>query len=117
MKKLSLTEVIATYPSQVKKFFNKLDKHRDYSCKVGSLQIMIYFRDQKVGGLNRNLKEWYFSKVFVTNHNSFKLLQNSDFKFRKKFGKRGVHQYWSLLKLEKYDKFRNLMTTMTSVPL
>ncbi len=117
MTKLPLIEVTKSFPYQVRRFFNKLDNHSDYSCKILAIQLQFFFRNKKVGGFNRSINEWYFSKVFIENHKSFELLQESNFEFRKKTSERGEHQYWSIKGFKGFEEFQQLMTTMTRVPL
>ena len=52
MSNPNLEEIIDSFPFQVKSFFNKLDKHPDYECKIKDIQLQIFFRGAKVGGLN-----------------------------------------------------------------
>ena len=117
MSNPNLAEAIDPFPFQVKSFFNKLDMHPDYECKIKDIQLQIFFRGAKVGGLNRKIKEWYFSKVFVVQQKSFGLLQKSSFEFRIKPGEKGEHQYWSCKGLDNYEKYEEPLIAMTRVPL
>ena len=44
----------------------RITAHPDFICREGKMQIMIYFKGEKLGGYNTRANHWYLSKKFVT---------------------------------------------------
>lgn len=85
-------EAIAALSGETHSLFREIEAHPDFACEALKMQLTIWFRNEKVGGLNRRSGEWYVSKVFVRNHGGVELLQAHGFKHIDKDGK---HQYWA----------------------
>lgn len=63
-----LQAAINELPPGISEFFQRVVSHPDYECRAGRMQLMVFFKGAKVGGLNRKAAHWYFSKVFVRDH-------------------------------------------------
>ena len=87
-----LDTAVAQLPEPVADFFRRILAHQDYDCRAGRMQMMISFRGQKVGGLNRRASHWYLSKVFVREHGKLERLKAYGFKH---VVKNDEHDYWA----------------------
>lgn len=76
------------------------------------MQLMVYFRGQKLGGLNRQASHWYFSKVFVRDHGSPDLMTAHGFEHVVHNEK---HDYWLGKGLNALAGFEDAMVAMTGV--
>lgn len=83
---------IAALSGETHALFREIEAHPDFACEALKMQLTIWYRNEKVGGLNRRSDEWYVSKVFVRNHGGVELLRAHGFKHIDKDGK---HQYWA----------------------
>ena len=100
------------YPVSISNFFMRLKQHPDYECRAGQMQLMVYFRGKKVGGLNQREKHWYFSKVFVRAHAAADHLTAHGFKHVIHNDK---HDYWRVDGLGMLPSFEEAMVAMTGV--
>lgn len=107
-----LWAAIAGLPIPVSAFFERVAHHPDYDCRVGRMQLMVYFRGQKLGGLNRHASHWYFSKVFVRDHGSPDLMTAHGFEHVVHNEK---HDYWLGKGLNALARFEDAMVAMTGV--
>jgi hypothetical protein len=76
------------------------------------MQMTVYFRGAKVGGLNRRINEWYLSKVFVSNHGGQAHLERRGFRY---IDKNESHQYWALKGPDAVPTFAAVIHEMTRV--
>ncbi len=76
------------------------------------MQLMVYFRGQKVGGFNRRASHWYFSKVFVRNHGDPTIMANHRFEH---VVHNESHAYWLGQGIEALAPFEEAMVAMTGV--
>lgn len=107
-----LWAAIAALPTPVSAFFERVAHHPDYDCWVGRMQLMVYFRSQKLGGLNRQASHWYFSKVFVRDHGDLDLMTAHGFEH---VVHNERHDYWLGKGLDALARFEDAMVAMTSV--
>lgn len=107
-----LWAAIAGLPSPVSEFFERLAHHPDYECRVGRMQLMIHFRGQKLGGLNRQASHWYFSRVFVRDHGDPNLMSAHGFEHVVHNEK---HDYWLGKGLDALARFEEAMVAMSGV--
>lgn len=107
-----LWETISVLPRPVSDFFVRIARHSDYDCRVGRMQLMVSFRGQKLGGLNRQAMHWYFSKVFVSNHGDPNLMIAHGFEHTVHNDK---HDYWLGKGLDAVARFEEAMVGMTAV--
>jgi hypothetical protein len=109
-----LRAAINELPEPVASFFRSVNAHPDYACQAGRMQLMVYFRGQKVGGLNRQASHWYFSKVFVREYGSPALMEAHGFQHVIHNEK---HNYWLAPRNGALGAFEAAITEMTGVPL
>ncbi len=109
-----LHTAISELPEAVAFFFRSVIAHPAYSCQAGRMQMMVYFRGQKVGGLNRQASHWYLSKVFVRKNGSPELMEAHDFEHVVHNEK---HDYWLAPRSGALGAFEAAVTEMTGVPL
>jgi hypothetical protein len=107
-----LWAAIAGLPAPVSAFFERVAHHPDYDCRVGRMQLMVYFRGQKLGGLNRQASHWFFSKVYVRDHGSPDLMTAHGFEHVVHNEK---HDYWLGMGLNALARFEDAMVAMTGV--
>ena len=110
----ALRDAINELPEPVASFFRSVNAHPDYACQAGRMQLMVYFRGQKVGGLNRQASHWYFSKVFVREHGSPALMEVHGFQHVIHNEK---HDFWLAPRNGALDAFEAAITEMTGIPL
>ena len=101
-------------PEAVATFFRSVQANPDYSYQTGKMQMMVYFRGQKVGGLNREASHWYFSKVFVRDYGSPAIMEAHGFRHVVRNEK---HEYWMATGGCALAGFEAAVSEMTSVPL
>ncbi|MFN4131312.1 MAG: hypothetical protein ACK4GC_16065 [Paracoccaceae bacterium] len=58
---------INALPPSISDFFQRVVSHPDYDCSAGRMHLMVSFRGEKVGGMNRQAAHWYFSKRLIGN--------------------------------------------------
>lgn len=107
-----LWAAIAALPTPISAFFERIAHHPDYECRVGRMQLMIQFRGQKLGGLNRQASHWYFSKVFVRDYGDPDLMSDHGFEHVVHNDK---HDYWLGKGLNALAGFEDAMVAMTGV--
>lgn len=107
-------DAIRKLPRPVGEFFTALLSHPDFDCHALTMQMTVSFRGQKVGGLNRKISEWYFSKVFVANCNGNDTLGRCGFRY---IVKSDTHQYWSKSGRESLGAFEFALSEMTEVSI
>jgi hypothetical protein len=103
---------IAELPTPLSAFFERVMHHPDYECRAGRMQLMVYFRGQKVGGFNRRASHWYFSKVFVRNHGDPTIMATHRFEH---VIHNESHDYWLGRGIEAMAPFEEAMVAMTEV--
>lgn len=101
-------------PEAVAAFFRSINANSDYSYQAGRMQLMVYFRGKKVGGLNRQASHWYVSKVFVREYGSLALMEAHGFQHVVHNDK---HEYWMATGGGALAAFEAAVTQMTGVPL
>ncbi len=106
--------VLTGLPKDVATFFQSLQNNPDYSYQAGRMQLMVYFRGQKVGGLNRKSSHWYLSKVFVRDYGSPEIMEAHGFRHVIHNDK---HEYWMTTGGGALATFRAATSKMTSVQL
>ncbi|MZR14569.1 hypothetical protein GQE99_16235 [Maritimibacter sp. DP07] len=106
--------MVAALPTPTGEFFARITHHPDYDFRVGRMQSMIYFRDKKVGGLNRRASHWYFSKVFVREHGNADLMDSHGFDH---VIHNEAHDYWLGRERTTSAHFEDAMVAMTGVRL
>lgn len=94
--------------------FHALHRSEEYSCHAGAVQIEVFFRGEKVGGINRDNWRLYISKVFAGTHGSTKLLESYGFEWKEHSPS---HQYWFLHDAADHQLFRRVIEEMTGVPV
>ncbi len=99
-------------PGPVAAFFWSLNAHPDYTCLAGRMQMMVYFRGQKVGGLSRRVSHWYFSKVFVRDYGSDAIMKTHGFQHVVHNEK---HDYWRAPGIGALAAFEGALVAMTGV--
>ena len=82
----------------------------DYSTQLMKTQLAVWFRGEKVGGLNHTRWHFYISKVFVRNHGSSELLEDHGFAL---IEHSKTHQFWMLDGVENHQLFRVVIEEMT----
>ncbi|EPX82843.1 hypothetical protein ruthe_03067 [Rubellimicrobium thermophilum DSM 16684] len=92
--------------------FERVAHYPDYDCRIGRMQLMVYFRGQKLGGLNRQALHWYFSKVFVREQGSPDLMTAHGFEHVVHNEK---HDYWLGKGLNALARFEDAMVAMTGL--
>lgn len=97
-------------PESAAVFLWSLISHPDYSCEAGRQQVMVYFRGQKVGGLNRKLSQWYLSKVFVRDFGSPSVMKAHGFQH---VVHNENHDYWLAPGGGALDAFEAALIDMT----
>ncbi len=107
-----LRTAINELPKPVAAFFRSVNAHPDYTCQAGRMQMMVHFRGQKVGGLNRRVSHWYFSKVFVREHGSAALMEAHGFQHVVHNEK---HDYWLAPRIGALAAFEGALVAMTGV--
>ena len=107
-----LWAAIAGLPTPVSAFFERVTHHPDYDCRIGRTQLMVYFRGQMLGGLNRHASHWYFSKVFVRDHGSPDLMRAHGFEY---VVHNENHAYWRRKGLNAEAHFEEATVAMIGV--
>lgn len=103
---------INTLPPGVADFFRRLADHPDYGCQAGRMQLMVSFRGAKVGGLNRQASHWYFSQVFIRDHDASATMTEHGFRHVVHNEK---HEYWMRQGTGAQAAFEEAMVAMTRV--
>ena len=103
---------IAALPTHVSALFEWIAHHPEYDCRAGRMQIMVYFRGQKLAGTNRQALLWYFSKVFVRDHGDPDLMTEHGFEHVVHNEK---HDYWLGKGLDALARFEEALVAMTGV--
>ncbi len=109
---VDLENAIVALPPDIGEFVQRLSRHPDYECRAGRMQLTVFYRGVKVGGLNRQAAHWYFSKVFVRNHGDLDTMATHGFRH---VVDKGQHDYWVAQGLEAQSAFEDAMVTMTGV--
>ncbi|EYD74062.1 hypothetical protein Rumeso_04433 [Rubellimicrobium mesophilum DSM 19309] len=89
---LDSADALASLPLEARRVFDTLFGSPDYAVGVLTQQVVVHFRGQKVGGLNRRLMEWYVSKLFVAAHGGPAPLERRGFQVR---DVAKGHRYWA----------------------
>ena len=108
-----LSDPLLNLSAPIAAFFAHLERHPDYSCKIGRMQWMVYFRGEKVGGFNPRAPHFYLSKVFVHNHGTTSLMEQYAFRHAIHNEK---HHYWQAPTQNALEAFKTAVTHMTGIP-
>ena len=98
------------FPKEVIDFFNCISTHADYSYKLGKLQLMVYFRGEKVGGYNSQRGVWYLSKIFISKNSSSTLMDIYNFQH---VIKNETHDYWLAPQRNSLFAFKSVVAKIT----
>jgi hypothetical protein len=107
-----LESAILRLPKPVADLFRTMRDHPDFQCAALKMQMTVHFRGEKLGGLNRNLCEWYVSKLFVARYDGARAFESRGF-VRKETPK--AHVYWAHSGAGSLLAFRETIGQLTGV--
>ena len=103
---------IQTLRNPLAELFQAFRASSDYDCTALKMQLVVNFRNEKVGGLNRTKWHLYISKVFVDRHGTPELMRSFGFEY---IVQNNGHEYWKLGRISDHQSFQRAIEEMTGV--